>query len=77
MFFFGIALAMAGGIGFVYAHYHDPTPEADPMAVRLLSRAAHERLYHGGIVAMLAGALLTVMGLAAAIRSTRHAATER
>lgn len=73
-FFGGLALAIAGGISFVYAHDHDPTPEADPMAVRLLSRAAYERLHYGGVAAMLAGAVVMLVGLAAAVHSTRRIA---
>lgn len=72
LFFVGLALAVAGFVSFVYAHDHDPTPEADPMAVRLLSRTAYERLHYGGIVAMLAGAVLLLVGLVAVVHSTRH-----
>jgi hypothetical protein len=70
VFFGGLGLAIAGGISFVYAHDHDPRPEADPMAVHLLSRTAYERLHYGGIVAMLVGMVLMLVGLVAVIRST-------
>ena len=40
---------LGGGWAFIYAHDHDPTPEADPMAVHLLSHAAYHWLHYGGI----------------------------
>jgi len=74
VFFGGLALAIAGWISFTYAHDHEPTPEADPMAVTLLSRAAYERVHYGGIAGMLAGAVVMLVGLAAVIYSTRRIA---
>jgi hypothetical protein len=74
-FFAGLALAIAGWIAFAYAHDHEPTPEADPIAVHLISRTAYERLHYGGIFAMVAGAALMVIGLAAVFWSTRRRET--
>lgn len=31
----GVVIGAAGLWAFIYAHYHDPTPEADPMAMHL------------------------------------------
>lgn len=64
VFFLGLAVAVAGGVAFLYAHEHDPQlPGVDPMAVHLISNTAYERLHVGGIVAMAAGAFLMLAGL--------------
>ncbi|HEV7163659.1 MAG TPA: hypothetical protein VGN25_10430 [Solirubrobacteraceae bacterium] len=64
-FFVGVALGIAGFVAFVYAHHHDPTPEADPMAVHLLSESAYQWLHFGAIAAMVLGVLVVARGLIA------------
>jgi len=56
-------VAVAGVWAFVYAHEHDPTPDADPMAMSLLSHGAYERLHAGGIAGMAAGVFLIIVGI--------------
>jgi hypothetical protein len=56
----GVILCSAGGWAFYYAHEHQPTPQADPMAVRLLSSGAYERWHWIGIALMGLGALALV-----------------
>jgi hypothetical protein len=67
VFFAGLAVVLAGIVAFAYAHDHDPTPGADPEAVRLISRGAYERLHYGGIAAIAAGTLLMLAALAAVL----------
>ena len=40
----GVAMLLGGLYAFYYAHYHAPGPGVDPMAVKVLSVAAYERL---------------------------------
>jgi len=69
MFLFGVVLLGAGSWAFIYAHYHDPTPGADPMAVHLLSHPAYERLHYGGIGLLALAVLLIVAALVSGVRS--------
>jgi hypothetical protein len=59
-FLAGLVVGSGGLYAFVYAHYHDPTPEADPMAVRLLSHEAYAWLHFGGIALLALGTLLVL-----------------
>ncbi len=61
IFIIGLAVAIAGIAAFSYAHEHGP--DADPMAVHVISRAAYEHLHRGGIAAMAAGAFGMLAGL--------------
>ena len=65
----GLALFGGGGWAFVYAHYHDPTPEADPEAVRLLSPTHYDLLHYGGMALMASGVLLVLWAMLRAVRS--------
>ena len=56
----GVVLCGGGGWAFVYAHYHDPKPDADPEAVHLLSRADYDLLHYGGVALMAVGVLLVL-----------------
>jgi hypothetical protein len=67
----GSALCGAGGWAFIYAHYHDPTPEADPEAVSLLSHTDYALLHYGAI-ALIAIGVLTILW--AMFRGIRKAA---
>jgi hypothetical protein len=64
----GVVIAAAGAWAFVYAHYHDPTPTADPMAVHLLSHGDYELLHYGGLALIAIGALLVGWATYRAIR---------
>jgi hypothetical protein len=68
-FFGGIALCGAGGWAFVYAHYHDPTPEADPEAVHLLSHTNYDFLHYGGVALMAVGVLLVLLAMFRSVRT--------
>jgi hypothetical protein len=61
---------LVGGWAFVYAHYHDPTPESDPEAVHLLSHANYELLHYGGLALMAAGLLAGLWAVFSAMRSS-------
>lgn len=69
-FFVGVVLLGAGGWAFIYAHYHHPTPEADPMAVNLLSHTAYDWLHYAGIALAILGVLLIVGAAVGGVRST-------
>jgi hypothetical protein len=70
LLFGGLALVALGGWAFVYAHDHDPTPSADPMAVHLLSHLAYELLHYGGLALLVVGGLLIVAAFVDEIRRT-------
>jgi hypothetical protein len=59
-FVVGVILCSAGGWVFYYAHEHQPTPQADPMAVRLLSAEAYEWWHWVGIALIALGAVALV-----------------
>jgi hypothetical protein len=65
----GCILGGAGGWAFIYAHYHDPTPEADPEAVKLLSHSHYELLHYGGIALMAIGVLLVLLAMYRGVRN--------
>jgi hypothetical protein len=67
-FYAGSAVFCLGAYGFYYAHYHDPTPTADPEAVHLLSHTAYHLLHFGGLALMIVGMLAV---LASVIRGIR------
>ena len=54
---------VVGFPAFVYAHYHAPGPEVDPMAVKVLSPTAYDLLHYGGIGLMIVAAALFVSAL--------------
>jgi hypothetical protein len=54
----GMLLFGAAGWAFVYAHFQDATPEADPMAAQMGSQGAYDRLPDGGLGLIAAGGLL-------------------
>jgi hypothetical protein len=66
----GIAVLTAGGWAFVYAHEHDPTPEADPMAVHLLSHSHYELLHYGGLALAALGVLSMLWAMFSAVRNS-------
>ena len=59
-FVVGGILCSAGGWVFYYAREHQPTPQADPMAVRLLSPEAYEWWHWAGIALLALGAVALV-----------------
>jgi len=59
----GIALCGGGGVAFIYAHLHDPKPDADPEAVHLLSHADYDLLHYGGVALMAVGVLLVLWAI--------------
>jgi uncharacterized membrane protein YukC len=67
----GTALCGAGGWAFIYAHYHDHTPEADPQAVSLLSHTDYDLLRYGGVALIAIGVLLILWAM---FRGMRKAA---
>jgi len=68
----GLVSATIGLWAFVYAHSHEPTPQADPMAVHLLSPAGYDWLHYGGLALIVAGAFLLCRGVLVAIARERR-----
>jgi len=62
-FLCGVALCVGGGVAFLYAHVHDPKPDADPNAVRLLSHADYNLLHYGSVALMAVGVLLVLWAM--------------
>jgi cytochrome b561 len=71
-FYGGSAIVCGGAFGLYYAHYHDPTPTADPEAVHLLSHAAYHLLYFGGLALMIVGVLLVLASVIRGVSSWAH-----
>jgi hypothetical protein len=66
----GSTLCGAGGWAFIYAHYHDPTPQVDPEAVsNLLSHTNYDLLHYGGIALMTVGVLLVLLAMYRGVRN--------
>jgi hypothetical protein len=65
----GSVLGGVGGWAFIYAHYHDPTPEADPEAIKVLSHSNYDLLHYGGIALMAIGVLLVLLAMYRGVRN--------